>query len=82
MMSYACPAPKGLRLEAQGCRFGYPGKKVIQGSNRKAVVTDSSPCIADATALRLRTPFFVPRVTKAATLGFEPQPLWGKAKVK
>jgi hypothetical protein len=24
-------APKGLRLEAHGCRFGYPGKRVIRG---------------------------------------------------
>jgi len=34
-------APKGLRLKAQGCRFGYPGKKVIRASNRKAVATGS-----------------------------------------
>ena len=75
-------APKGLRLEAQGCRFGYPGNKVIRASNREAVATGSSSRIADATALRLRTvSCFGPRVAEAATLGFEPQPLRGKAKL-
>ena len=34
-----CLAPKGLRLKAQGCRFGYPGNWRKRVFNRKAVAS-------------------------------------------
>jgi len=73
-------APKGLRLKAQGCRFGYPG-------NKKRGSQPQGGCVSDARHRTGRNRFavggpdhFLPGVAEAATPGFEPQPLRGKAK--
>ena len=65
-------APKGLRLKAQGCRFGYLGTEAREFFNRNAVASvreDFRGRNRDAVVI-LWVAFF-PRVAEAATLGFE-----------
>ena len=48
-------APKGLSLEAQGCRLGYLGKKAILGHPTAARLRPASKSwLTAATALRLK----------------------------
>ena len=53
-------APKGLRLKAQGCRFGYPGncRKEIFQPQRGCVIAARPRPVATALRLELRITFF------------------------
>jgi len=73
-------APKGLRLKAQGCRFGYPGTKKMDSQPQGGCVGDARPCAGRNRFAVGGSDDFLPRVAEAATLGFESQPLWGKAR--
>src|SRR6266850_8197668 len=76
-------SPKGATPRSPGLPLWLPWERRQCATSQPHRGCDRvKACCTDATALRLRNSFAsVPRVAEAATLGFEPQPLRGKAKL-